>query len=140
MRDEAVRRVERGGQPGLQPKGRVEMAKYLILIYGDEQRWDQISADEMQQIDEGHRAFRAKAGEAIVASGQLESTSTASTLRASSEGRPMVTDGPFLETKEVVGGFYLLDVVDRETAISLASNLAEASHDYSGVEITPLVP
>ena len=115
------------------------MAKYLILIYGDEQRWDQISADEMQQIDEGHRAFRAEAGGAILASGQLESASKTSTLRASSEGRPMVTDGPFLETKEVVGGFYLLDAADRETVISLASNLAEASHDYSGVEITPLV-
>ena len=116
------------------------MAKYLILIYGNEQRWDQISADEMQQIDEGHRAFRAKAGGAILASGQLESTTkAATTLRASSDGRPMVTDGPFLDTKEVVGGFYLLEAPDRETVISLANNLAEASHDHSGVEITPLV-
>jgi hypothetical protein len=115
------------------------MAKYLILIYGDEQVWDQMSADEMQQIDAGHRALRAKAGAAILASGQLESTTKATTLRASSQGRPVVTDGPFLETKEVVGGFYLLDAADRETVISLASNLAEASHDHSGVEITPVV-
>jgi hypothetical protein len=115
------------------------MAKYLVLIYGNEQRWDEMSPDEMQQIDEGHRAFRARAGEAILASGQLESTTMAATLRASSEGRPTVTDGPFLETKEVVGGFYLLEVSDRDTAISLASGLAEARHDHSGVEITPLV-
>jgi hypothetical protein len=116
------------------------MAKYLVLIYGNEQRWDEMSPNEMQQIDDGHRAFRANAGEAILASGQLESTTMATTLRASSEGRSTVTDGPFLETKEVIGGFYLLEVSDLGAAISLASGLAETTHDHSGVEITPLVP
>jgi len=115
------------------------MAQYLILIYGNEQRWNEMSPEEMEQIDDGHRAFRAKAGEAILASGQLESTTLASTLRVGSGGGAGVTDGPFPETKEVLGGFYLLDATDLATAISLAGGLAEASHDHSGVEIRPLV-
>jgi hypothetical protein len=115
------------------------MAQYLILIYGNEQRWDAMSPEEMAQIDDGHRAFQAKAGEAIIASGQLESTTRASTLRAGSEGGSTVTDGPFPETKEVLGGFYLLEATDVSTVISLAGGLAEATHDHSGVEIRPLV-
>lgn len=115
------------------------MAQYLILIYGSEQRWDSMSREEMQQIDNGHRAFRAKAGAAILASGQLESSGTALTMRAGSAGEVLISDGPFQETKEVVGGFYLVEASDRDEAISFASVLAEVRHDHSGVEITPLV-
>jgi hypothetical protein len=114
------------------------MAKYLVLIYGNEQRWDAMSREEMRQIDEGHRALRAKAGDAILASGQLQPTSLATTVRAGSAGRPVVSDGAFLETKEVVGGFYLLDVANRDEALSLVSLLAEVRHDHSGVEVVPL--
>ena len=115
------------------------MANYLILIYGDEQRWDTMSAAEMQAIDEGHRAFRERAGAAIRASGQLESSSTAATLRAGEGEEPLITDGPFLETKEVVGGFYVIEAADRDKAISLANCLAEARQDHSGVQVHPLV-
>jgi hypothetical protein len=115
------------------------MAQYLILIYGNEQRWDSMPSQEMRQIDDGHRAFRAKAGAAILASGQLESSTTAVTLRAGSGGDYLVSDGPFQETKELVGGFYLVEASDRDEVVSLASLLAEVRHDHSGVEITPLV-
>jgi hypothetical protein len=115
------------------------MAKYLVLIYGDEQRWDSMSPDEMNEIDEGHRALRAQAGTAVLASGQLESTSRAVTVRPGDADRSAITDGPFLETKEVLGGFYLLEAPDRETVVSLAGLLAETRHDHSAVEITPLV-
>ena len=115
------------------------MAKYLVLIYGDEQRWEGMSAAERQEIDNGHIAFQAKAGAAVLAAGELESTTTATSLRAGAGGRPAVTDGPFLETKEILGGFYLLEAADLDEAISLVSGLAEVSHDHSGVEIRPLV-
>jgi hypothetical protein len=115
------------------------MTKYLVLIYGDEQRWDTMSPREMQEVDDGHRAFRTNAGAAILASGQLESTSLATTVRAGSDDGPAVTDGPFLESKEVLGGFYLVDAVDRAHVVALASGLAEVAHDHSGVEIVPLV-
>lgn len=115
------------------------MANYLILIYGDEQRWDTMSAERMQEIDEGHRVFRERAGAAIRASGQLESSSSAATLRAGDGEKPLIVDGPFLETKEVVGGFYVIEAADRDEAIALASALAEVRHDHSAVQVQPLV-
>jgi hypothetical protein len=115
------------------------MPNYLVLIYGDEQRWETMAAEEMRQIDDGHRRFRAEAGPAIIASGQLESTGLATTLHAGSGGAPVVTDGPFLETKEVLGGFYLVAASDRDEVVAQATKLAEAGHDHSGVEIIPLV-
>jgi hypothetical protein len=116
------------------------MAKYLILIYGNEQRWEAMSPEERKQIDAGHRGFQTKAGAAVLAAGELESTTMATSLRAGSGGRPAITDGPFLETKEVLGGFYVLEASDLDEAISLAGGLAEVSHDHSGVEVRPLVP
>lgn len=116
-----------------------DMAKYLILIYGDEQRWQAMGPEEWQQIDEGHRTFHARAGTAILAAGQLEPTATATTLRAGDGETPAITDGPFLETKEVLGGFYLIEVDDLDRAMELASCLAEVRHDHSGVQVQPLV-
>ncbi|MFK4808025.1 YciI family protein [Microbacterium sp. ZW CA_36] len=114
------------------------MAQYLILIYGDEAQWDARSDDEMRAVDAGHAAFRERGGSAIIASGELESSRTATTLRAGGE-RPLVTDGPFLETKEVLGGFYLVDVTDLDAALGLAGLLHEASEDHGGVQVQPLV-
>ncbi|HEX9334331.1 MAG TPA: YciI family protein [Pseudonocardiaceae bacterium] len=115
------------------------MAQYLVLIYGNEQRWHNLSAAERRQIDAGHQALQTKAGTAVLATGELQQTGAATCLRAGPGGRPTVTDGPFLETKEVVGGFYVLEAADRDEAVSLVAGLAEAAHDHSGVEIRPLV-
>ena len=114
------------------------MSKYMLLIYGNEQRWESISPEEMAEIDAGHVAFQKLAGDRILASGQLEPSSTATTVRGGSDA-PAVTDGPFLETKEVVGGFYLLEAADLDEAVALSRGLAEARHDHSGIEIKPLV-
>jgi hypothetical protein len=117
------------------------MAKYMLLIYGDEQRWDNLSAQESAEIDAGHVAFQKRAGDRVLASGQLEpSSTTATTVRTrGGAGTPAVTDGPFLETKEVIGGFYLVEAADLDEAVALSRELAEVRHDHSGVEITPLV-
>jgi len=116
------------------------MAKYMLLIYGNEQRWEKATAAESAEIDAGHAAFRKRAGDRILASGQLEPSSTATTLRAGDQAdAPAVTDGPFLETKEVVGGFYIVEAADLDEVVALTRELAEVRHDHSGVEITPLV-
>ena len=115
------------------------MAKYMVLIYGDAKRWEAITPEEMAEIDAGHRAFREQAGSAVLASGQLESPATATTVRRGDGDSPSVTDGPFLETKEVVGGFYLLESPDLDAVVKLVGVLAETRQDHSGVEITPLV-
>ncbi|MGN6217982.1 MAG: YciI family protein [Microbacterium sp.] len=114
------------------------MAQYMILVYGDEAQWDARTDEGIRATDAGHRAFVERAGSAILASGELESSGTATTLRAGGE-RPLVTDGPFLETKEVLGGFYLIDVPDLDEALALAALLHESTEEHGGVQVHPLV-
>ena len=115
------------------------MSGFLILIQGDESRWETLTADARARIDAAHAAVRDRAGDAVIASGELQPSRTATTLRRGPDGEPVPVDGPFTEAKEVVGGFYVLDVPDRETALELAALLAEARHDHSGVQVQPLV-
>jgi hypothetical protein len=117
-----------------------EMAKYMLLIYGDQQSWAEADAAEMRRIDEGHTRFRALAGTAVLGGRELGEATTATSVRANRNGAgPAVTDGPFLETKEVLGGYYVVEADDLDAAIRLAAELPEAAADYSGVEIRPVV-
>jgi len=113
------------------------MAKYLVLIYGDEQRWANRSTLEVQALQDGHAAFRAAAGAGVVGGHELADSATATSLRAGADG-PTITDGPFLETKEALGGFYLLEAADLDEAIRWSSLLPEVAEDHSGVEIRPI--
>ncbi|MGH2464926.1 MAG: YciI family protein, partial [Candidatus Limnocylindrales bacterium] len=61
-------------------------------------------------------------------------------IRAGKSGKATATDGPFLETKEVVGGYYVFEAADIDEAIALAAQLPEASAPHGGVEIRPIVP
>ncbi|GAA1790380.1 YciI family protein [Agromyces lapidis] len=114
------------------------MAKYLILIYGDEQRWAAMSAQARSDLAAGHRALVEAAGPAVLDTRELTPAEVATTLRAGADGTVTVTDGPFLETKEAVGGFYLIEANDLDEVIGLASLLSEASADHGGVEIRPV--
>lgn len=115
------------------------MAKYLLVMVGDEQRWNGMTDDEWAAIDAGHRSFRERAGESILADGQLEGSAQWTTVRSDRSGGQTAVDGPFAETKEMIGGFYVVDVADRDAAVSLAKELAETRADHSGVEVIPLV-
>jgi hypothetical protein len=115
------------------------MAQYVVLIYGDEQRWQSASEQERSEIGAGHQSFARRAGSAILASGELQPSSAAATLRVGEDGKPTITDGPFMEGKEVLGGFYVIEAANRDEAIALAGTLAEAQHDHSGVQVHPLV-
>jgi hypothetical protein len=114
------------------------MAKYLVLIYGDEQTWADASAEWQLENGERHRAFVAAAGDAVIGGHELEPSSMATSLRLSSAGRLTATDGPFVETKEGIGGYYLLEAPDLDEAIRLAGLVPEASATSSGVEIRPV--
>jgi hypothetical protein len=96
-------------------------------------------AEERQRLGEAHGALFATAGEAVLDTRELEPASVATTVRADAAGQLMITDGPFLETKEAVGGYYLIDAADLDEAIRLASQLYEATAGHSGVEIRPVV-
>ena len=115
------------------------MAKYLVLIYGDEQQWEARTPEEESANHAGHRAFASAAGPRIVGGEELEPSSTATTLRRRSAGDVSVTDGPFLETKEVLGGYYVVDAGDLDEVIALARQLPELYTSHSAVEIRPLV-
>ncbi len=114
------------------------MAKYLLLIYGNEQIWDGMSAQERKDVEAGHAAFAAAAGDAILAGHELRPATTATSLRGSASGRPTPTDGPFPETKEALGGYYVVEAPDLDAAIALAERLPEVSVPHSGVEIRPI--
>ena len=116
------------------------MAKFLILIYGDEVRWNAMSADEMRAHDAAHVAFSKAAGKRIINGEELESPSRARTVRRRHQGRAAAaTDGPFMETKEILGGYYLLEAGSLGEVEELVELLPEVHADHSGIEIRPVV-
>jgi hypothetical protein len=97
--------------------------RYLILLHGDEAAEARLSADERRAIVEGHVTFteRAREREITVHGDALEPSSKAITIR---KGR--VIDGPFAETKEQVGGYYIVEVDRREAVIELAKEIPDS--------------
>jgi hypothetical protein len=111
------------------------MASYLILIYDDEaafQRADQASA---RALLEAHREFGAANGAAISGGNALRSTESATSIRRDPSGELTVTDGPFIETKEALGGYYLIEAADLDEAIAIAKQVPTRA---GGVEVRPI--
>lgn len=114
------------------------MARYLVLIYGDEQTWLDASPEWGETNALAHADFNNEAGPAVLGGAELEGTAKAVSLRGNSSGGFTTTDGPFVETKEVIGGYYLLEARDLEDALRLAGRIPEASSPTSGVEVRPI--
>jgi hypothetical protein len=112
--------------------------KYLLTIYGDERRWNDISPEEGQRIMDAYWAFGAEieAAGAFVAGEGLQPTATATTVRVR-DGERLLTDGPFAETKEQLGGFYMLECKDLDEAIEWAAKIPGAS--TGSVEVRPVM-
>jgi hypothetical protein len=111
--------------------------KYLCLIYSDETAWDKLpKSDELDMMAE-YRAF----GESIKASGhliggfRLQNSSAATTVRVRN-GKMSTTDGPFAETKEQLGGYYLIEARDLNDAVQVASRIPGAR--MGSVEVRPI--
>ena len=115
------------------------MATFLVLIRGDEQRWQAMTAAEEQALDEGHAAFVAGAGRAVLDGHALEPSGRSRIVRAGHDGGTVVTDGPFAELRDVVGGYYLLDAADLDAAAALAQALPEAHTDHTSIEVRQVV-
>ena len=110
--------------------------KVLVLIYGDEEKWEALTPGEADEVHEHHRAFAAVAAAKIVTGAELAPTQAATTVRVR-DGQTVVTDGPFLETKEVLGGYFMADCNDLDQAIELARRVPLV--DRGSVEIRPVV-
>jgi hypothetical protein len=113
------------------------MPTYAALIYGEDADWS--AADYAEQTAE-YAAFGAEAASRIQGGAALQPTSTATTItvKGGKGGDLVTTDGPFAETKETLGGFYLLDAKDLDDAIERAAKSPGAWHGR--VEVRPVLP
>jgi hypothetical protein len=111
--------------------------KYLCLVYLDEKKLDALSGSESQALDDESLAYveMLRKGGHFVAADALQGTQTATSVRVRS-GKVAVTDGPFVETNEQVGGFILIDARDLNEAIQLASKMPAAY--LGGLEVRPI--
>jgi hypothetical protein len=111
------------------------MAEYLVLIYEDETGWDTIDPASYQAMMNEHRAFAARNAGALRGGNALQPTATATSLRRDSGGTFTVTDGAFAETKEALGGYYLIEAADLDEALAMAKQVPAP---FGGVEVRPI--
>ena len=111
------------------------MAEYLVLIYEDESAIAQADPSAWQAMMDGHTAFGEAHGGAIRGGNALQPAGTATSIRGDGSGGFTITDGAFAETKEALGGYYLLEAADLDEAIALAKAIPAA---FGGVEVRPV--
>jgi hypothetical protein len=112
--------------------------QYALLIYGDEKVWESFDEAAQQEMHARHVKFMQLLAErdAMRGGAELTRTSAATTVRkAGGDGEISVTDGPFAEAAEQLGGFYLIEAADLDEAIELAKAMPEGI-----VEVRPVVP
>ena len=112
--------------------------KYLLLIYHDEPTWQALTEAERIEIYGEYRKLREKllsTGHFITGS-QLQPIATATTVRVR-EGKELVTDGPFAETHEQLGGYFLIEAKDLDEATRIAAQIPSAR--TGSIEVRPLV-
>src|SRR5688500_5843874 len=111
--------------------------RYMLLIYTDETA-DQGTPEDFAQMMKEYGVFGEWLSEAGIGLGgdALQSVQTATTVRVRN-GETLATDGPFAETKEQLGGFYIVDAKDLDQAIEAASRIPGAK--YGSVEVRPIM-
>ena len=114
------------------------MSTYIVMIYGDERVWESWTEEEGAANAAAHRAFNAEHGSSVVGGHELDRSWRSRSIRVGTDGRPTVTDGPFLDGGTVLGGYYLIEAPDLDHAVRIAADLPEASAPSSGVEVRPL--
>jgi hypothetical protein len=112
--------------------------KYALLLYADEGAWVGLDPEAQSQVMAEYNDVTEdmKRAGAYLGGEGLAPTSSATTLRLR-DGKPMVTDGPFVESKEVLGGFYLVECDSLDQALEWAARIPDAR--LGGVEVRPLL-
>lgn len=111
--------------------------QYLLLIYANENEYETLNPSQREGLLTDYTAFT----KSIVQSGhfkaadRLRPVSTATSVRLR-DGKPMITDGPFAETREQLGGYYLLDAKDLDEAIEIATRIPSVR--YGTIEVRPI--
>jgi hypothetical protein len=113
--------------------------QYLLLIYSAESHWDtQAPADRDAMLQEYH-AFTQSIAQSghLRGANELNVTKTAKTVRLR-DGKQLITDGPFAETKEQLGGYYLVEAKDQNEALQIAARIPSAR--IGSIEVRPIIP
>jgi hypothetical protein len=111
------------------------MSQYVILIYEDEASYATATPEVLGEVMQAHNDFAAEVerrGVKLLGGNALQSTGTGTSIRSGSD----VTDGPFVETKEALGGYYVTDAPDLDTALAIGK-LCPAR--FGGVEVRPVM-
>src|ERR1022692_2490407 len=111
------------------------MAQYLVLIYEDEMGYATANEAVMGEVMAGHQKFGEDNAKAVDGGNALEPTSTATSIRPDGSGGFTVTDGPFVETKEALGGYYLINAENLDDAIAIAKQVPAR---FGGLEVRPI--
>jgi len=111
--------------------------KYMLLIYSNREAYAALSAETQAQINQDYFTYTHRIQESgeFVAGDPLEGVDTATTVRRKG-GQRTLTDGPYAETKEVLGGYYLVDVKDLDRALELAAQIPGAK--TGTIEVRPI--
>lgn len=108
--------------------------KYMLMLFGDEHQWDGMTDDQMGEVMQGHDDFSAWCEEnnvSLLSGEELQPSGTAQSFAADGT----ITDGPYLEIKEQLGGFYVFEVESAQ----LAEEVARRCPNYGSVELRPVV-
>jgi hypothetical protein len=111
--------------------------KYMLLVYSDEAARQTTSEAEMGQLIAAYMAYSEAVSKAgiLVSSDRLRPATAATTVRVA-DGKTQVLNGPYAETREQLGGYYLIDVPDLDAALSWAARCPGASH--GSIEVRPI--
>lgn len=110
--------------------------KYMLLVYYDEKVLENAGKAEEEKIETECLAYVKTLGDKILGANRLQSVATATSVRAK-DGKRIVTDGPFAETREQLGGYTLIDAKDLDEAIEIASKMS--SGRLGTIEIRPVL-
>ena len=113
--------------------------KYLLALIGDESRYADRTPEQMREGMKEWDAFTRATTDAgaFVAGEGLQPSATATTVKIQEAGEPIVTDGPFAETKEQLGGYYLVEAENLDEAIAIAARIPSAR--IGSIEVRPVV-
>jgi hypothetical protein len=121
-----------------QKEEETQKMKYMLLIYDNEQAWAKLNEPEQRKVYGEYMQFTEdiKASRNYLAGAQLHPIGTASSVRVR-DGKELVTDGPFAETHEQLGGYYLIEAKNLDEATHIAARIPSAR--YGTVEVRPVV-
>jgi hypothetical protein len=112
------------------------MAEYMVFIWDDEAAWANADPHTIEVTLAAHQDFLTRHAGALRGGNRLHTSGTATSIRPGADGGVAVSDGVFAETKEVIGGYYLIEAADLDEALRIA---AQVPAPFGGVEVRPVL-